>query len=214
MKLRLLIIITFFVSSCTSFSQAMLTQEQEARVKKIVEAAYQLEGQKTLVVNNKRFNSDCTGAIAAVYYQAGIDLLNYIKTYSGNGVTRLYKLLDNYDLLHFTSFPRVGDIIFWDNTYDMNNDGKVNDMLTHTGVVVSVSRTGEIKYVHYHYTKGMQIETMNLLQPNVYTKIVNGREVVVNSPMRAKSAPKSNKWLASQLCRNFGMGYFLPDLVK
>ncbi|MBN2653092.1 MAG: CHAP domain-containing protein [Spirochaetales bacterium] len=213
MRIQSLVMLIFCISSCATFSNSELTQAQQSRVNKIVEAAYQLEGKKTLVVNEKKFNSDCTGAIAAVYHNAGIDLYKYIQKYKGNGVTRLYNLLSDYKLLHFSSFPRVGDIIFWDNTYDKNNDKIENDELTHTGIVISVSRNGDIKYAHYHYTKGFTIESMNLLFPDIYTKEINGKVVVINSPMRAKSAPKSKNWLASHLCRKFGMGYFLPDLV-
>ena len=45
----------------------------------------------------------------------------------GNGVGRIYKTLETEDLLYTTSTPLVGDIIFWDNTWDANGDGTITE---------------------------------------------------------------------------------------
>ncbi|MBI9101090.1 MAG: hypothetical protein JEY99_01650 [Spirochaetales bacterium] len=53
-------------------------------------------------------------------------------------------------------------------------------------------------------------ERMNLHAPDTRTIIMDGQEVLMNSPMRASSAPKApGKSLASQLTRAFGMAYQL-----
>lgn len=91
---------------------------------KVVEGAKSLVGASELVVNGKTFPMDCTGVVRAAYWYAGIDLAMDFSKYTGNGVTRIYKTLEAGNLLHTDELPRPGDIVFWDNTYDRNEDGK------------------------------------------------------------------------------------------
>lgn len=182
---------------------AELTRVQE----KLVEGALYMEGKQKLRVNGRSFNMDCTGAVLAVYWYAGMDLAAPLARYQGNGVTRLYRFLEDEKLLHETSYPEAGDIIFWDNTYDRNGDKKPNDFLTHTGIVVFVAEDGTIEFLHHNYRKGVVMARMNLLRPKVYTEKKNGREYVVNSPMRMRGSPDYDRWLASELTRNFGRAW-------
>lgn len=179
------------------------------RQQALVAAANGLLGREELVVRGRRFNMDCTGVVLAVYYSAGLDLSRDLDRYGGNGVTRLYKSLEDRDLLYRTRDPAPGDIIFWDNTYDRNGDGRWNDTLTHTGMVVSTRPDGQVEYIHMNYRRGIILETMNLHHPNAYQDTKRGRITIVNSPMRMKEAgkPHPEKWLASQLYRVFGKGY-------
>ena len=152
---------------------------------------------------------DCTGAVLAIYYYAGIDLTRDFNKYKGNGVTRLYRSLESEDLLYETQLPVTGDIIFWDNTYDRNEDGQWNDSLTHVGMVMNTSRDGTIEYVHLNYRKGIIIEHMNLRKSDVHQQLEKGHIRIVNSPMRMKQAGKDHpqNWLAGQLYKTFAMGY-------
>ncbi len=181
------------------------------RQKKLVEGAYKLLGYRgrKIVIRGKRFNFDCSGTILAIYYYAGIDLTREFSRYTGNGVLRLYKILYYAKLLYLTRTPRPGDLIFWDNTYDRNHNGKMDDYLTHIGMVVNVYDDGTIEYVHEHIRKGIIIERMNLRYPNTYRKKINGKFVIINAPIRIKEKgkPHPSKWLASQLLRAFGKGY-------
>jgi hypothetical protein len=166
-------------------------------------------GKRELVIRGRRFNMDCTGAVLAIYYYAGIDLAQDFRNFSGNGVTRLYKSLESEQLLYRTTLPVPGDIIFWDNTYDRNKDGRWNDPLTHVGMVMSVAANGEVQYVHLNYRKGIIIENMNLRKPRTHQKMERGEMQIVNSPMRMKQAGNAHpeNWLSGQLFRIFGMGY-------
>jgi len=181
--------------------------------KKLIEGAYKLVGAKTIVVRGRRFNFDCTGTVLAIYYYAGIDLTKEFHKYTGNGVSRLYKIMKAHNLLYMTKYPSTGDLIFWDNTYDRNRDGKKNDYLTHVGMVVRVFKDGIIEYIHEHIRKGIVIERMNLNTPNEYSQKSKGRIIIVNAPMRIRSANSTHppKWLASQLLRDFGMAYRLTE---
>jgi len=183
------------------------TGDLTAIQEKLVEGARFIEGKQEIRVNGRSFNADCTGAVLAVYWYAGMDLGAPLARYQGNGVTRLYRFMEDEQLLRETHHPEAGDIVFWDNTYDRNGDKKPNDFLTHTGVVVSVDEDGTIHFLHHNYRKGVVMARMNLLRPRVYTEKKNGKEYEVNSPMRMRGSPDFDKWLASELTRNFGRAW-------
>jgi hypothetical protein len=179
---------------------------------KLGEGAKSLLGKKQIVVRGRRFNNDCTGLVLAIYWYAGIDLAQDFSRFTGGGVERIYRTLERRNLLYSTAHPLVGDIIFWDNTYDHNEDARGDDPLSHTGMVTGVDRDGTISYIHYHITKGIITESMNLENPGVQSMVVGGHMKVINSPMRLAVAgrPHPPKWLAGQLFRNLGMAYLLP----
>jgi len=210
-------IFVFHLWSCASIaphptrvsSLPPAARETEDVRRKLAEGGNYVLGKQELVIRGKRFNMDCTGAVLAIYYYAGIDLARDFNKYKGNGVTRLYRSLESEDLIYETQLPVTGDIIFWDNTYDRNEDGQWNDSLTHVGMVMNASRDGTIEYVHLNYRKGIIIEYMNLREPDVHQQLEKGQMRIVNSPMRMKQAGKAHpeNWLASQLYKTFAMGY-------
>ena len=170
---------------------------------RLLAGAKSLLGAKKIVVNGRSFGMDCTGVVLGIYWSADIDLQRDFNKNSGNGVTRIYKDLEDRKLLYSTKFPSPGDIIFWDDTYDKNGDGKWNDPFTHMGMVVDVNANGQIDYIHLNYRKGIVIERMNLEKRDIYQEA----GMIVNSPMRMKGQVKTPLWLSSHLVRVFGMGY-------
>jgi hypothetical protein len=180
---------------------------------KLAEGARSFLGRKQLVVRGRRFNMDCTGVVLAIYWYAGIDLARDFNRFTGNGVSRIYRTLERRDLLYSTPSPLVGDIIFWDNTYDENEDARWNDPLSHVGMVVRVDDDGTITYVHYHIRNGISNDFMNLRSPGVQSQIEDGRMKVINSPLRLAipGRPHPPDWLSGQLYRNLGMGYLLRE---
>jgi hypothetical protein len=180
---------------------------------KLAEGAASILGAKELVVRGKRFTMDCTGVVLAVHWYAGIDLARDFGRYSGGGVRRIFKTLEREGLLYDTARPLVGDIVFWDNTYDADGDGGWNDELTHVGMVTETSPDGTISYVHYNVRTGIVIESMNLLHPDVNERSEWGRVRILNSPLRLaqKGKPHPPHWLSGQLYRSLGMGYLLPE---
>jgi len=211
-----LLICLLLLGSCASAPRASrrpgINTAGEATVEvrqKLTEGGNYVLGKEELIIRGRRFNLDCTGTVLAIYYYAGIDLARDFNKFSGNGVTRLYKSLEAENLLYETRFPVAGDIIFWDNTYDRNEDGRFNDSLTHVAMVMSTSPEGSIEYVHLNYRRGIIIEHMNLLQPQLHQKREKGQIRIVNSPMRMKQpgTAHAKKWLSGQLFNIFGMGY-------
>jgi hypothetical protein len=186
-------------------AEGTLTQIQA----RLAEGGRYVIGRKELVIRDRRFAMDCTGTVLAIYYYAGIELDGEFARYSGNGVSRLYQTLEAHRLLYRPVQPVTGDIVFWDNTYDRNGDGEWNDALTHVGMVLAAEEDGTLEYVHLNYRKGITVEYMNLGSPDVHQRLVKGEMRIINSPMRMLEAgrPHPEKWLASQLCRVFAMGY-------
>ena len=175
----------------------------------LVEKAHQIIGVEELFVNNRSFSMDCSGTVMAIYWYAGIDLALAFPGYTGGGTERIYKFLRDKELLYKTELPKPGDIIFWDNTFDKNGNGKPDDYLTHMGMVVSIDDKGNIEYIHENYRKGIILAKMNLYKPDEYYEIIDGEKIILNDPMRMRGSPESKNWLSSQLYTDFGMGYLL-----
>jgi len=173
------------------------------RQARILEAADEILSTQRLVVGGYQYAYDCTGTILAIYAMAGVRLVDLFPNYSGNGVTRLYGIAEDRDLLYHSEYPQPGDLIFWDNTYDKNGDKRWNDQLTHVGLVLSVEPGGTVEYLHHHYREGVVTARMNLRDPDTY---VADDGIVVNSPMRMRSHRYLNpdEWLASHLYRRLG----------
>jgi hypothetical protein len=180
--------------------------ELSLRQQRLVESAQELLASQNFVVGDQRYSYDCTGTILAIYAMAGIHVVDLFPRYSGNGVNRLYSIARDQDLLYHSNAPQPGDLIFWDNTYDKNGDKQWNDGLTHVGIVLSVSESGIIDYVHHHYTQGVVRARMSLVNPEIH---LGADGVIVNSPMRMRSHRYLNpdEWLASHLYRELGALY-------
>ncbi len=154
-------------------------------------------------VGNERINLDCIGLILAVYKSMGIDLSVDFNRHPGNGISRLYATLLERSLLH-NGRPAVGDIIFWDNTWDRSQDGNPgNNPLTHAGLVLTVEPDGQIYYVHANYVRGVVVEEMNLERPDVYRdqsgKVLNS---ILYYPATTTNHPEN--WLSGQLFNKYG----------
>jgi hypothetical protein len=180
---------------------------QSEAQRRIATGGASLVGKKTLVVNGVTYPNDCTGLVRAAYAFASIDIAWHFGRYSGNGVLRLYKTLKAEGLLYATQYPAPGDLVFWDNTYDANGNGRADDELTHVGVVLSSEPDGSIRYLHYHIRLGPVVEAMNLTRPDDESDGPGGR---VNAFMRMRGSPGSAGDNAAQLFRVFGKGYELP----
>jgi hypothetical protein len=172
----------------------------------VAEGGRSLAGKRSLVVNGVTFPNDCTGLVRAAYAFASIDLAYRFDEYAGNGVRRLYETLKDENLLYAVRYPAPADLVFWDDTYDANANGRADDELTHVGVVISVDPDGSIYYLHYHYRLGPVIERMNLTRPDDDTR---GPDGPVNATLRMRGSPGRSGTNAAQLFRVFGKGYGL-----
>ena len=179
---------------------------------RLVSSAQGFVGKRTVEVGRRVFVPDCTGLVLAIYYAVGLDLERVYPRYRGNGVVRLHSALEDAKLVRRTATPEAADLIFWDNTYDENEDGKWNDALTHVAMVMEVDRLGTVVYVHYNYRRGVVLEQMNLRRPSLAgERGPGGAWVPLNSPMRmAGTFAPGDPTLAGELFRDFGHAWRLP----
>ena len=191
------------VKSPSAATGPSTSQSISQKQKQLVEAANWAKGRKYLTINGQRFRMDCSGVIRAIYFKAGIDLAKDFNKYKGGGTQRIHETLRVKGLIYRPTVPVPGDILFWDNTYDANHNGRSDDMLSHIGMVVSSDKkSGNVIYVHHNEKKGIVFEKMNLLHPD---------DPTYNAVMRSQRAKKlpGNKYLASHLYKDAGKGYLL-----
>ena len=95
-----------------------------------------------------------------------------------------------------------GDLVFFDHTWDYNGDGRVNDPLTHVGIVEQVESDGTIVFIS-RVSDAIERYRMNLAQPHVHRR-ADGR--VLNDYMRRKrwSDQKGTRYLTGELFAAFG----------
>ena len=77
---------------------------------------------------------------------------------------------------------QAGDLVFFNDTWDFNGDGLVNDPLTHVGIVEAVERDGTIVFIS-RVAGAIERYRMNVAQPHVH-RSADGR--VLNDYMRRK----------------------------
>ncbi len=158
----------------------------------VAAAALDLLGVRRLRVEGRRYNFDCSGSILAAHHLAGVDLLPRFEQHRGNGVARLWEMGSPVGEQEI----KPGDVVFWDNTWDRNGSRRMDDELTHAGIVVSVDSDGggTMLVMHHHYREGIVNVRMNLRHPG---------DLTLNDPMRMRSQRYrlEDPWLAGELFR-------------
>jgi hypothetical protein len=149
----------------------------------IVESAARLVGARTITSQGKRIAYDCAGVTRAIFLEHGIDLYRgAFDDPKGNGVRLIHNHVRQHGTLHQGSHVSPGDLVFFDNTWDFNGDGKLNDPLTHVGVVERLEPDGTVVFIS-RVANAIERYRMNLDQPHVH-KTAQGR--VLNDYIRRK----------------------------
>ena len=93
-------------------------------------------------------------------------------------------------------------MVFFDNTWDYNGDGLVNDPLTHVGIVERQERDGTIIFIS-RVAGAIERYRMNLALPHVH-RTAEGR--VLNDYIRRKDFddPADTAYLTGELFAAFG----------
>ena len=104
--------------------------------------------------------------------------------------------------MHQGPIARPGDLVFFDNTWDYNGDGLVNDPLTHVGIVERQEQDGTVIFIS-RVAGAIQRYRMNLALPHVH-RTAEGR--VLNDHIRRKDFrdPADTTYLTGQLFAAFG----------
>ena len=177
-------------------------------IKKFINISYNLINIKELPkINGKKFNNDCIGFVRFVYCKTGVDIGKLFQiSVSGGGDSLYYGLLKRK--LIYTNYPPIpGSFIFFDNTYDSNKNGKLDDKLTHVGIVVKVDHYNTVHFIHY---SGNVVKEgrINLVYPKTYAfRKKDGTLIIINSFLSRennfKTISKIQK-LSSSLFNSFG----------
>jgi hypothetical protein len=114
---------------------------------RVARAASDVVGKQHVVVAGKSYRADCSGTARGIYASAGLPLGGTASEPGENDVSIIYRWVKENGSLR-TSRPLPGDLVFFDDSYDRNGDGRVNDPLSHIGVVEKVLDDGTVVFVH------------------------------------------------------------------
>ena len=101
---------------------------------------------------------DCSGLVEAIHALAGHPIDGSVRT--------MWAEAEAEGRVHADARP--GDVVFFDDTFDADHDGKANDDLTHAAVVVRVEPDGTVVMVHRAKTAGIEEIHMDLSMPDHY----------------------------------------------
>lgn len=177
--------------------------EASSRRAAIVKTASKLVGATTIQANGKRIAYDCAGVTRAIFLAHGIDLYDSgSPDPKANGVRLIHHHISRQGTFHEGPVVRPGDLIFFDNTWDYNGDGLVNDPLTHVGIVERQERDGTIAFIS-RVAGAIERYRMNLALPHVH-RTAEGR--VLNDYIRRKDFddPAGAAYLTGELFASFG----------
>jgi hypothetical protein len=140
------------------------------------------------------FRDDCSGFVMAVLDRAGMPI-------SGNTAS-IYAWADERGAVHHRKRPHPGDLVFFDDTYDRNDNHRNDDPLSHIAVVLEVEENGTILMAHDGTSRGRTTLRMNLESPGLRSAEDGA---VLNDWLRARrdSDPKGTRYLAGELWRAF-----------
>ena len=169
----------------------------------IVRTAAGLVGAKSIVSNGRRIAYDCAGVTRAIYLEHGIDLYESGTTApNANGVRLIHHHISKYGKFHEGPAVRPGDLVFFDNTWDYNGDGFINDPLTHVGIVERQEPDGTVIFIS-RVASEIARYRMNLALPHIH-KTADGK--ILNDYIRRKDIgdPPTTGYLTGQLFAGFG----------
>ncbi len=177
----------------------------EARERLAARAARYLgHGRRPFLVGGTRFNPDCSGFVEAVYHAEGIPLREAMALAPedrGSAVAALFRIVAARGVLFRTEMaPLPGDLVFWNDTYDRNGNGALDDPLTHVGIVEGVAADGTIRFLH-RGLRGVARGVMNLARFDVERDGAS----TVNSRLRLpRTGEPAARGLAAWLFAAFG----------
>jgi hypothetical protein len=116
--------------------------ERDVRARIAAAAASSL-GDGPLVVGGVRYRLDCSGVAAGIYAKAGL----VIDADQAPSTRALFEVVRQRGSFR-RSRPLQGDLVFFDDTYDANDNGRRDDPLSHVGVVERIEDDGVVVFVH------------------------------------------------------------------
>lgn len=169
----------------------------------IVQTAAKLVGATTITSEGRQIAYDCAGVTRAIFLKHGIDLYDTGATApDANGVRLIYDHVRRQGALHQGPDAHPGDLVFFDNTWDFNGDGQLNDPLTHVGIVERIELDGTVVFIS-RVAGAIERYRMNLRHPHIH-KTADGH--IFNDYIRRKlpTDPDSMGRLTGELFALYG----------
>lgn len=107
------------------------------------------------------FRNDCSGFVAGVLSE--VDRLESLEIPDQATVAVFRENAEQRGAVHHNPEPSIGDLVFFDNTWDRNGNGRMDDKNTHIAIVVDVEPDGTI--VMAHKGSDHRLIRMNLHHP-------------------------------------------------
>jgi len=168
----------------------------------IVRTAAKFVGAKTIESKGRHIAYDCAGVTRAVFLKHGIDLYgSSANDPEANGVRLIHAHIRQQGRFHQGPVVHPGDLVFFNNTWDYNGDGKVNDPLTHVGIVERQEPDGTVIFIS-RVAGAVERYHMNLALPHAH-KTSDGR--ILNDYLRRKDVidPANTGYLTGELFSQF-----------
>lgn len=188
-----------FMSGCTNVSSSapkntMLTKQSQIQATASLEknkiqswgsktfygkTGDRLDAKETALLNllqgyiGKRDGGDCSGFVTLVNKKLNRDFfdekeLDKFYTKYGLKSEAMFKLYESKNLIAFDD-PKVGDLVFFNNTTRSTKNNKKAKIVTHVGIVSSVEKDGTVGFTHHARGKNA-VDFMNLKNKNTRKK--------------------------------------------
>lgn len=115
-----------------------------------------------LTRRDRAYRDDCSGYVASALDEAGV--LEPLGVPEQATVAVFYADAEKRDAVHHNPIPAIGDLAFFDNTWDRDGNGRMDDRRTHIALVVDVEPDGTV--VMAHKGSDRRLIRMNLLHPS------------------------------------------------
>ncbi len=153
---------------------------------------------------SKLWTNSSSGFIKMVFlkFKVNITKSKIIKNERGKwlSITELiFQFIKENGKLYKNKNYQIGDLIFFNNTYDKNRDGKLNDELTSIGLITNIDKENTISFL-INMSGKVTLKYMNLSKKENKIETSN-REKILNSTLRFF---KKNKIYSYQLFNKFG----------
>ena len=163
-------------------------------------------GLRQFEVEGIRYPADCSGYVQAVYAGSGLpfrERLIALPASEGGAAAAIYRLmLDSGEFYADPGQVLPGDLIFWDNTYDRNRNGRLDDPLTHVAIAERVDTDGTVHYLH-RGSRGVTVGYLNLSRPDSQ-RDAGGKTLNSGIRQRRPGDPPGTRYLSSHLFVAFG----------
>jgi hypothetical protein len=155
-------------------------------------------------VDGRLFNADCSGYVEAVYHAEGVplrSLMERVAPRERSAVVAAHIALERYGRTFGAGVrPLPGDLVFFHHTYDRNRNGRLDERLSHVGIVERVN--GDTVVFLHRGGNGVTRAVMTLSRRDE-VRSGDGREL--NSPLRLKRVDWAGApVLSGQLFASYG----------